>query len=448
MRVMFTIWPGTAHLFPLTPLAWALQSAGHEVCVAAHPSMAEGIASVGLTPVPLGDLGLMPTPWDGENSKSRDVEAEMDRLTEDLALGPEDRYPWESLRTFLFPVMWDFHPIGEAPAKSYPWIDRLVDAARDWRPDLVLWDPCWPSSAVAARASGAAHARLLWGLDYWGWTVDRFADRRRVLGSRLGTNPMEGSVRAIADRYGMEVDDELLLGQWTVDPTPSGMRLPTRTRTLPMQWMPYTGAAPIPDWLYARPERPRVTMSLGMSMRAFFEESRPRVEALLETVDGMDIEVVATFNKDQLRDIPVPDNVRTVDYLPLNLLLPSSAALIHHGGTGSFNAAAAMGVPQLITSDANDFTTIDDEGNKKTFTTQHMDVPPTTKYLVERGAGFTLDHGELSRSEMRERLERAVGDPSIREGARSLRKDIVAAPTPTEIIPVLERLTEVHRSRT
>ncbi|MER7911285.1 nucleotide disphospho-sugar-binding domain-containing protein [Streptomyces sp. NPDC096068] len=448
MRVMFTIWPGTAHLFPLTPLAWALQSAGHEVCVAAHPSMAEGIASVGLTPVPLGDLGLMPTPWDGENSKSRDVEAEMDRLTEDLALEPEDRYPWESLRTFLFPVMWDFHPIGEAPAESYPWIDRLVEAARDWRPDLVLWDPCWPSSAVAARASGAAHARLLWGLDYWGWTVDRFADRGRVLGSRLGTNPMEGSVRAIADRYGMEVDDELLLGQWTVDPTPSGMRLPTRTRTLPMQWMPYTGAAPIPDWLYARPERPRVTMSLGMSMRAFFEESRPRVEALLETVDGMDIEVVATFNKDQLRDIPVPDNVRTVDYLPLNLLLPSSAALIHHGGTGSFNAAAAMGVPQLITSDANDFTTIDDEGNKKTFTTQHMDVPPTTKYLVERGAGFTLDHGELSRSEMRERLERAVSDPSIREGARSLRKDIVAAPTPTEIIPVLERLTEVHRSRT
>ncbi|MER7759880.1 nucleotide disphospho-sugar-binding domain-containing protein [Streptomyces sp. NPDC097619] len=444
---MFTIWPGTAHLYPLTPLAWALQSAGHEVCVAAHPSMAEGIASVGLTPIPLGDMGLMPKPWDGENSKSRDMEAELDRLTAALDLAPEDRYPWESLRTFLFPVMWDFHPIGGAPDESFPWVGRLVEAARDWRPDLVLWDPCWPSSAVAARAAGAAHARLLWGLDYWGWTVDRFADRRRVLGSRLGPNPMEESVRAIADRYGMEVDEELLLGQWTVDPTPSGMRLPTRTRTLPLQWIPYTGAAPVPDWLHAPPERPRVTMSLGMSMRAFFEESRPRVESLLETVADMDIEVVATLDKEQLRDIPVPDNVRTVDYLPLNLLLPSSAALIHHGGTGSFNAAAALGVPQLITSDANDFTTVDAEGNKKTFTTQHMDVPPTTKYLAEIGAGFTLDHREHDRAQMRERLERALHDPAVRAGARSLRKDIVAAPTPSEIVPVLERLTALHRAR-
>ncbi|MBV7699696.1 nucleotide disphospho-sugar-binding domain-containing protein [Streptomyces sp. TRM70350] len=442
---MFTIWPGTAHLYPLTPLAWALQSAGHEVCVAAHPSMAEGIASVGLTPVLLGDEGLMPVPWDGENAKDRDVEGELDRLTEALDLAPEDRYPWESLRTFLFPVMWDFHPIGDFPSDSYPWVERLVDAARDWRPDLVLWDPCWPSSSVAARASGAAHARLLWGLDYWGWTVDRFADRRRVLGSALGTNPMEDSVRAIADRYGFEVDEELLLGQWTVDPTPSGMRLKTRTRTLPMQWIPYTGAAPIPSWLQARPARPRVAVSLGMSMRAFFEESRPRVESLLETVADMDVDVVATLNKEQLRDIPVPDNVRTVDYLPLTQLLPSSSVFIHHGGTGSFNAAAALGVPQLITSDVNDFTTIDDEGNKKTFTTQHMDVPPTSAYLVESGAGLTLNHQELSRAEMRERLERVLHDPAFRRGAAAMREDIVAAPTPTEIIPILERLTAVHK---
>ncbi|MFJ5933059.1 hypothetical protein [Streptomyces sp. NPDC093071] len=90
---------------------------------------------------------------------------------------------------------------------------------------------------------------------------------------------MEGPARAIADRSGTEVDDELLLGQWTVDPTPSGRRASD----------PYAHAA-------------------------------DTAAALPEALDGMDIKMVATFDKDQLRDVPVPDNVRTVDHLPLDPL--------------------------------------------------------------------------------------------------------------------------------
>lgn len=62
MRVLMTVWPAAAHLYPVVPLAWALHSAGHEVVVASHPNMAATIASVGLTSIPLGDAQSMPSP--------------------------------------------------------------------------------------------------------------------------------------------------------------------------------------------------------------------------------------------------------------------------------------------------------------------------------------------------------------------------------------------------
>ncbi|MGV9688334.1 glycosyltransferase [Streptomyces sp. NPDC003444] len=166
---------------------------------------------------------------------------------------------------------------------------------------------------------------------------------------------MEGSVRAIADRSGTEVDDELLLGQWTVDPTPSGMRASD----------PYAHAA-------------------------------DTAAALPEALDGMDIEMVATFDKDQLRDVPVPDNVRTVDHLPLDPLLPSSAALIHHGGTNSFNAAAAMGVPPADRVRRQRLHRHRRRGRQEDVHDAAHGRSP--KYLIERGTGFTLDHGDHPRS--------------------------------------------------
>ncbi|MFJ1799972.1 nucleotide disphospho-sugar-binding domain-containing protein [Streptomyces sp. NPDC088180] len=442
MRVLFTTWPAKAHLYPVAPLAWALQNAGHEVRVAAHPMMAETIRSLGLVPVALGEDGPLP-----ESRTGDDTEANLDRLAEALDLSPGDRYLWDTLRTFILPLMWDFHPLDRASDTVDAAVDELVRFARHWEPDLVLWDPCWPSAAVAARAAGAAHARLLWGQDYWGWAIDRFAERRRVLGAALGENPMVDTVRPVADHYGVEVDDELLLGQWTVDPVPSGMRLGVTHRTIPMRWVPYTGTAVVPEWLYARPERPRVAISLGVSMRTYFKESQARVASLLEMVSTMDVEVVATLDKRQLEGITtLPDNVRTVDYMPLTLLLPTTSAFIHHGGIGSFAAAATANVPQLITSDENDFTTVDDEGNEHTFATQHMDVPATSSYLERSGAGLTLDHRRLTIPEMRDRLERVLSEPSFRRGAAGLRNDLLAAPGPAEVVPLLERLTRENRS--
>ena len=55
MRVLFTPYPSNAHLMPIVPMAWALQSAGHEVLITAHHSVVDTVAGYGLTPVSLGD---------------------------------------------------------------------------------------------------------------------------------------------------------------------------------------------------------------------------------------------------------------------------------------------------------------------------------------------------------------------------------------------------------
>jgi hypothetical protein len=40
--------------------------------------------------------------------------------------------------------------------------------------------------------------------------------------------------------------------------------------------------------------------------------------------------------------------VRVVDFVPLNALLPTCSAVVHHGGSGTFAAVLEHGVPQLI----------------------------------------------------------------------------------------------------
>lgn len=449
MRVLFTVWPATAHLYPIIPLAWALQSAGHDVRVASHPAMAPTITAVGLTAVPLGDPAVVPAPRAANRPLSPEAEERLDLLTGQLGLDPAGQYAWGAFRRFMIPCLRDFHPADASPADPMPAVDDLVAFARAWQPHLMIWDPCWPSAAVAARASGAAHARLMWGLDYFAWATETLAARRAEPGTALGENPLVEAVRPVAERYGVGVDDELLHGQWTIDPIPQPMRLPTRTtRTVPMRWIPYTGAGPLPDWLRTPPERPRIALSLGVSVRKFFKDGADRVAALLDAVADLDADVVATLDDEQLEGLPrLPANVRTVDYLPLSQLLPTTSAIIHHGGIGTFAAAAAYGVPQLINDEESEFIVVDDAGTHSTFRERHMDAPPTSAYVADRGAGLALDRHTQSTGAMHERIRRVLREDSFREGAASIHRDLLATPSPHDIVPVLERLTVRHGTR-
>ena len=422
MRVLFSIFPGAAHLYPVVPLARALLGAGHEVRVASHPEMTDAITAAGLMAVVVGAPVDVPT-----LVQASAADARLDRVADMLDIAPGDPGNRRNvIRYYMLAGFSLYHP-AQVPAGERTATDDLVDFARAWQPDLVLWDPLSFAAPIAARAAGAAHARVLWGLDYFGWM--RSSANRRLW--QPGSDPLAEAAQPTLERHGQDVTEEALLGQWSIDLMPARMRLTDEVRYLPVRRVPYTGAAPVPDWLYGPAERPRVCLTLGVSTRKMFaEEAGFPLSELLEMADGQDLELVATLDRDQLASVRrIPDNVRTIDYLPLDLLLPTTSAIVHHGSVGTFGVAAAHRVPQLITP------------------VEGGDGVVVARYLEERGAGLATETGEFTAQELQKLLTRLLQEPSFRAGADALYADALATPSPNDVVPALKELTALHRRR-
>lgn len=477
MRVLFTIYPASlAHLYPVVPLAWAFQSAGHEVRIATHHSGAEQIIRTGLTPVALGDPNDVAVRLkdDCDPPKTPD---EVDAYTRAMGLTPEEREHWIVFYQYLM------QPVSDYVRVDRPEADDLVNFSLAWKPDLILWDATHPAGAVAGRVSGAAHGRLLIGHDMFGWSLDRLAKHKEDLrAAGLDENPLATLMRPLAEKYGLEVTEELLVGQFSIETMLDGLRLPTSTRKVFMRHVPYVDPQVFPEWLHEtphkcrwchRPDRPRVAISLGESVRRFIVGDWDRTPKILEAVDGLDIDVVATLNKVQLNDVPkLPSNVTTMDWLPLPHLLPTCSALIHHGGIGTYSAAVMAKVPQLVCDveseslmvqlvaeerdmkkdagtyrvgwefDVREEEEIQAEEAAMTWVLppKKVEATPVSNFVIAKGSGARLDHRALSVEQIRQLILDVATGESYRKNAEYLHDEWLAMPSPSEVIPQLERL--------
>ncbi|MCP3821462.1 DUF1205 domain-containing protein [Streptomyces sp. A3M-1-3] len=422
MRVLFAVAPLTAHLYPSIPLAWALQSAGHEVRVASNTGLVGQITAAGLTAVDLGERTSPPAPI---------TDGALDRFSDALGFeaGSDFDQLWRATGYYLMAAYSRYHPDEEGRQEL---ADNLVEAARNWQPDLVIWDPACPVGSVAARECGAASARMMWGPDYFGWIRRRLVERMNDPASAVSadTDPLAALLAPVFGRFGHDFSEQLLFGDLTVDPIPSQLPRPDGLRRVPMRWVPYTGAAPVTQWLSQPPSRPRVCLSLGVTGRTVHDGPDTRITAAFEAVADMDIEVVATVNATQLgEDTRVPDNVRIFDYIPLTQVMPTCSAIIHHGGFGTFFAAAAHRVPQMIV--------MEELGSALS----------STRYLEARGAGVALPSDGLTAAQVGGGLSRMLTEPSFRRGAAAVYADLTSVPGPGEIVPVLERMAAQYRTR-
>ncbi|MFE0042384.1 nucleotide disphospho-sugar-binding domain-containing protein [Streptomyces albireticuli] len=435
MRIMFTVLPVTSHVMIMAPLAAALQSAGHEVRVVTHdhPGTVAAITGAGLAAVPLG------APIDLAGAV-RDTFANetLEGIARTTGVDPSDANLWPMIRHYLvasYAMYYPAEPTGPADATgpaapgAAGIADEMVEFAREWRPDLVLWDPLFFPSPIAARACGAAHARLLWGLDRFGWLRAEYLKGRTAAG---GTEPdlMAGMMRPLLDRFGVAFDEDLLVGQWSVNPWPEPMRLPLDLDYLSVRPVPFNGVVALPEWLRRTPEKPRVCFTLGTSGRDLFAENGVSVPDVFAAVADLDIELVATLNEAQLAGVDsVPDNVRVTPYVPMSLLLPTCSAIIHIGGAGSWSAAGAHAVPQLLVPKSG---------------SEYLDF---ARYAAGKGAGIVIEDARPTVATLREALLRLLHEPSFQEGTAALREDLGRLPSPVEIVPELEARTLRHRSR-
>jgi L-noviosyl transferase len=302
MRVLFTSLPGVGHLFPMVPLGWALQAAGHNVLVATDREFLDVVTGAGLPGAavldPIDPVELFKPP--GRSG------------------GPVSP---------VSPVERTGHRCAETGIRALPAIRALVDV---WQPDLVIAEPMELAGPAAATIAGVPWVRHTYG-----------------------QIPPERLSRAAAAALDTELAALGLppLGKpaRTIDVCPDSLQSSDAMGTTPMRYVPYNGPASVPDWLLAgRSDRPRVCLTLGTSLPRRDRQVAPLWRLLLDELVALDQEVVIAIDESHRPLLGhLPGGVRA-ERIPLCDLLPTCTAIVHHGGSGSTMAAAAFGVPQLV----------------------------------------------------------------------------------------------------
>jgi UDP:flavonoid glycosyltransferase YjiC (YdhE family) len=369
MRVLFVSPPGICHFFPLVPLAWACRAAGHDVLYA-FAEHTEEAANAGF---PVIDV-----------APGYSKIAVADANPEQMAKASTDSL--DDLN--------DFAPLlAEA---NRPMVDRLMAVADRWRPDLVVHEQVTTAGLLAAARAGVP------------------AVQHNVAFTR--TNGVHASVvkylSDVTEKYGITGSPEPVR---TVDAVPPSM-LPGPPEGWPARFIPYNGGRVLPDWLAEPPARPRVAVTVGTLAAEF--TGFGALDAILRVATDLDAEfVLALGDADETRYGDLPGNVRAAGWVPLNALLATSTAVVHHGGGSTTMTALESGVPQLI------IPTLGDQ-------------PLNADAIRDRGVGLRATPDEVTASLIRQLID----DPALRTAAGEVRAEMRSLPAPASLVPRLEEL--------
>jgi glycosyltransferase (activator-dependent family) len=431
VRVLLVTFPWKTHFFNFVSLGWALRTAGHEVRVASEPELIDTITGAGLTAVAVGSGettvgerirrawqdGTLPVP---EQAPPMGEPAELFDLDDD-----RERLSWKELNR-----LYDTLVVPRAKLSNDAMMEDLVAYCRAWRPDLVVWNAVTFAGAVAATAVGAAHARVLYSIDLYTRMREDYLHVQAQQPPHDRVDGLREWLTQWASAFGCEFSEDLVNGHVTIDQMPVSFRLDADLTYLSSRYVPYNGPAVIPPWLSAPPSKRRVLMTSGLSVNDWPElrvVPLDQVQEILDSVADLDIELVLTLPARFQSELRTPGNTKVVEFVPLPAVLPSCSAVIHHGGTGSFSSSLLCGTPQLLISQA-------------------LDAPVKAKHLRRLGAGLSIIPDQVTGARVRENLVRLLDDPSFTAGARRIRQEVLAQPTPNELVLELERLAATHRT--
>lgn len=409
---MFAVSDITAHYFPMVPLGWAFQAAGHELRVVCAGGQAARVSGAGLTPVPVlpdVDVFMLARFWHHFQSLRGNV-------PEGTWLPPMNPETGEELNRH---ADFDFGGFAERlmrtePPKTEQRIDEMVGFAKAWRPDLIVHDSLQLDAVVAARVTGVPAVMHLTG--------------------PTGTAETEWAAQIIpADfspayqRYGI-TDPGPSLIEHVVDVCPPSMAPPTDAVRHPVRPVPYNGpggpSAELLSWSKPR-TRPRVAIVWSSTMVKLHGWTAFPVPMLARAAAELDVDVVITIDqqgRERLGELPV--SVQVLDQCPLHMLLDYCDVVVHHGGHGSTMTAVAAGVPQLMV----------------TYSPEHTIC---AKRVVPTGAARWLYGPYCDQAEVTAALAALLTDPARTLAARRLRAEAMASPSPVELVTELAGLATV-----
>ncbi|MEV6301948.1 nucleotide disphospho-sugar-binding domain-containing protein [Actinoplanes sp. NPDC051861] len=377
MRVLSMAAPASGMYLPAVPLAWALRAAGHEVLMANNGPAAAAIARAGLPVV--------------------DACPDRDLFAEFVAVGAQARKdgtpPGTNLGLF-----------GEAM------LEDLLRHAESFKPDVIVSTLEQGAGPIVAAALGVPlleqSVRLAWA------GPDRQArDFRAGIAARLWP---------LRVRLGLPVPAEAVA---FLDVRPKSLGGHDGPGAWPMRYVPYNHGLVLPEWLAAPPQRPRIGVTLGSFLAG---AAGAQLRELIGVLAEFDAEVVLALGEVDLSEIgPLPPNVRSAGWVPLDSLLPSCAAVVHHGGSGTTFAALTAGVPQVVLP-------------------RGADQPANAAVVARRGTGVALDPRTADASTLRAAVRGALDDGALRAAAAEVAAEIAAQPAPSA---VAERVADLASSR-
>jgi glycosyltransferase (activator-dependent family) len=423
MRVLFSVLPQKSTYLYLVPLAWALRSAGHEVAVASSPSFADTITRSGLTAVPVGRPVA-----DERLLVARGVTEEIVERYRAGLPPPYDLVDDPAGATWETTLHESAGGLETLKFENFAMLGGLVEFARHWRPDLVVWHPWTVGAPIAARACGAVHARMLFSLDVFGITRQRFRELMAEQPENGRYDPYAEWFDGYARRYGFEVGEDMVTGQLTIDQFPASLQMRADGLDyLGMRYVPYGGPASVPAWLQRPPERPRVALTLGSTATEVYGGYTVPLGDILRAVAELDVELVATVAEAEQATLGrLPDNVRLVPYVPWHAIVPTCEAVIHHAGLATMATTARHPVPQLALP-------------------YHFDQPLLGRLLAEHGAGLALEPSGITGEAVRDGVRRLLTEPRFTDRAVALRDEVEAMPTPNEVAGRLDGLVAERR---
>lgn len=381
--MMFVTWAWPTHFYPLAQLAWAARAEGHEVVVAAPPTLSPTITAAGLPAAAVGeDIDIRPL-------AGRFFASLVDRSSP---------LEWSEMRKWGAGNVATYRKIAAAM------LDDTVTYAKAFRPDVVVHDPTSFAGPFAAAVTGALPVRHIWGADYTIRTREFEAAALEPLCERLGLPGVES------------------VGAVTVDPCPPGMQVPAPIRRLPVRFAPYNGPAEVPRWLLRLPDRPRVCV-LGSTAVAYFAGRHVSpLPVVARALAGTGVEILAIgADRDRGTLGVAEDHVRYVPPTALHLVLPHCAVFVHQGGGGAMMTALAAGVPQVVLP----------------LFTDHVF---NARRLAAAGAGRWIFANAATTERVRGDVLRVLSDPAYASAARALGAEMAAQPSAAEVVARLAEM--------
>jgi UDP:flavonoid glycosyltransferase YjiC (YdhE family) len=382
VRVLFSSTWGYGHVFPMVPLARALVAAGHTVLWAASGDARQVVAAAGIDAVPAGLDGP------GVADTQRRLRAALSTVR------PQDR------AAFAFPTMF-----GEWVTP--PMVRDLLPLARELQPDLLVHEHAEHAAPLVGAVLGVPSVTHSFGGAVPPAFLVEVGERLGPLWSEHGLTPPPYA-GAFTATY-LDICPPAVQ-QVPVD------HIPTRQQLRPVT---YTGEpAPLPAGLAADDPRPLVYLTLGT-----VNNQAPALRSAAEGAADLGARVLVTVGPDGDPAAlgPVPDHVTVARWVNQADVLPHCAAVVSHGGSGTFLAALGLGLPQLCLPQAAD---------------QFRNAAAA----VSSGAGLSLAPDETSPAAVRDAVQRILLEDDFRRAAADLADTIRAMPGPEEVAPVLEQL--------